>query len=157
MFFWGQIVLFQWKKESTTQLNVYKNSPRQHKQQWGSPVAGATLQADAVEADAVVLAIKVEGLKTTAVQQTWGTTSAITCQVELLHLNVTMVLAAFVAAIAEAGATENAHFLFVALTGTKPSSAPKRVKHQCPSLRRFVVLKSHVNLMNGHHHMMFKC
>ncbi len=53
-----------------------------------------------------------------------------------------MALAALAATMAEAGVTENALVLFVALLGTKPSSALKRVKHQCPSLRRFVVLKA---------------
>ena len=122
----------------TTQLNVYRNSPRQQKQQWGSPVAGAALQADAVESDAVVSTITMEADNNRTTNR--GTTTSITSQVELLHFDVKMVLAALVAAMAEAGATENAFVLFVALPGTKPNSAPKRLKHQCPSLRRFVVL-----------------
>ena len=71
-----------------------------------------------------------------------GTTTTITSPGELLLLDVTMVLAAFVAAMAEAGTMENALVLFVALPGTKPSSTLKRATHQCPSLRRFVAIKA---------------
>ena len=136
----GQIVLFQWKRGLTTQLNVYRNLPRQQKQQWGSSVAGATLHADAVEADAVDSAFTMEADSSRTTDR--GTTAAITGQVELLLTDVSMALAALVATMAEAGVTENTLVLFVALPGTKPSNALKRIKHQCPSLRRFVVLKA---------------
>ena len=124
----------------TTQLNVYRNLPRQQKQQWGSPTAGAALQADAVEADAVDSAITMEEDNSRTSDR--ETTTATTGEVELLLTDVLMALAALVATMAEAGATENALVLFVALPGTKPSSALKWVKHQCPSLRRCVVLKA---------------
>jgi hypothetical protein len=140
MLYLRQIVLFQWKRGLTKQLNAYINLLRQQKQQWGSPYAGASLQTYAVEADAVNSAItmEVDNIRTS----NRGTTSAITCQMEFLHTDVSMALAALVATMAEAGETENALVLFVALTGTKPSSALKRVKHRCPSLRRFVVPKA---------------
>ena len=123
----GQIVLLQWKRGLTAQLNVYINLPRQQKQQWGRPVAGAALKANAVEADAVDSAITMEADSSRTADR--GATAAITSQVELLLTDVSMALAALVATMAEAGETENALVLCVALPGTKPSSALKRVKH----------------------------
>ena len=84
------------------------------------------------------------------------TTATIIGQGDLLPLNVTMALSALVATMAEVVVKEIALVLFVALPGTKRSSALRHAKHQCLSLRRLVVLKSHVMFMNGHHHMMFK-
>ena len=136
----GQIVLFQGKRESIAQSNVFRNSPRQQHQLWGSPVAGVSLHADAVKADAVDSSITMEEDNNRTSDK--GTTTAITSQGELLLLDVTTVLAALVATMAETGAMENALVLFVALPCTKPSSALKRVKLQCPSLRRVVVIKA---------------
>ena len=70
------------------------------------------------------------------------TTTTTTCQGEHLLTDVSMALATLVATMAEAGATENALVLFVVLPGIKPSSALKRAKHQCPSLRRCIVSKA---------------
>ena len=94
------------KRESTSELNGYRNSQRQHKQQWGSQVAGAALQADAAEVDVVNLAITM-GVDINRSSDR-GTTAAIPCRVEFLHLDVTTALAALVATVAEVAVTENA-------------------------------------------------
>ena len=72
-----------------------------------------------------------------------GTTTATTSLGDLLHLDATTVLVALVATMAEAAVTESALVSCVALPGTKPSSALRRAKHECLSLREICCFKSH--------------
>ena len=129
----GQIALFRWKRELTAQLNGCRNSPRQQKQQWGTQVVAAALQANAAEVDVVasIIAMGADSSRTTE----RGTTTTTTGMGDLLHLDVTTVLAALEATMAEAAVTESTLVSFVTLPGTKSSSALRRDKHQCLSLR----------------------
>jgi hypothetical protein len=154
MLYLGHTALFQWKRESTTQLNGCKNSQWQQKEEWGSQVAGATLQADAAEVDVVDSAITMGADNNRTTDR--GTTTTITSRMDLLHLDVTAALAALVATMAKVVVTENALDSLMALPGTKPSSAIRRAKHQCLSLKEICCLKIHVMFMNGHHRMIFK-
>ena len=97
----------------------------------GSPVAGASLRADVVEVDVVDSTIIMGADNRNTIDM--ETTTTIACRGDLLHLDAIMAWAALV--------TENALVSFVALPGTKPSSALRQAKHQCLSLRRFFVLK----------------
>ena len=101
----------------TAQLNVCKNSPKQPKQQWGSPDVGAALQAYAVVVDMVVTVIITGADNNCTIDRV--TTTAITCQAVLQLLDVTMAHAALVAAMEDLLAL----VLFAALPGTKPNSA----------------------------------
>ena len=116
---------------------------------------GASLQADAAVVD-VVVTIIITGANISSTTDRVNTT-AITCRADPQLLDVTMARADFVAAMEEVVVMASALVLFAALPGTKPSSALRQVKHQCLSLRRFVVLKSISCYMNGHHLMMFNC
>ena len=140
----GYFVLFQWKRGLTVQLNMSRSLPQQQKQQWGSPVAEAALQANVVEADAVDSVITTEGESSLTADR--ETTTTTTGQRELLHMDASMALAALVATMVEAGAMESALALFAALPGIKPSTALKRVKASVPLPKEMCRVKSHVSL-----------
>ena len=124
----GQTELLQWKRELTTKLSVYINSQQHLRQQWGSLFAGATLLADAAEADAVeAIAITTAACSNnTTGRATTTPTSVPAANHRTVASTETATLVVIMGAV---GAMVLALALFVVLPGTKPSNALRRVNN----------------------------
>ena len=117
-----------------------RSLPRQQKQQLGSPVAGAALQADAVGADAGDPAVTMVAEDNNSITET---TAATTGREVPPHLVATTVLAALAATIlVEVVVTESALASFAALPGIKPNSALRQVKPSLNLSRRTFCYKA---------------
>ena len=99
-----------------------RNSPRRQNEQWGIPVAGAALHANAVEEDVVDSAIIIGASNSSTTDK--EITAAITCRVDLRHLDATMGRATLVATtLVGVAVIASALVSFVAPPGIKPNSA----------------------------------
>ena len=125
----GQTVQFQLKRGWTTQLRECRNCQQQLRQQWGRLVVVVLQLADVVD-PAVVGAAATTGAEGTAATTAGrGTTTATTSQGILTMAGPTMGHRAAMATVETAGTVGSVLVSFVALPGTKPSSAPRATSH----------------------------